>query len=581
MKLDGQRLSGFLCFWEVEKMIRSWWKRTMVLLVAILAAAGLFFGWTSYSYSQQLRKTIEEENANSVTLWANLTSSRLNTMYEHIYELLLTLYNNTELRTGTPIMDQWTKQTIVEMMEDKLLISDDVDTFFVYDTQNEFFLFAADPNRIAADALAIKKYARDNAVASAEAFRNLSWKVVNIEQKQYFFKSVRLGKYVVGATSNLDHYYIDDDFSVLGEDVSFHLLIDDTYYLCGGTEIPGGPTQSGNWIVVSGDVALLEGTALLSVHAGDLWDNSRMMQALLVLDSALCVILVVLLLIMLRRDVAAPTKALLRANHALADGNTAYRLDPQAASSSEFRVLYDSFNEMAEQIVQLRIQAYDMKIQESKNRLTMLRAQIRPHSFLNAITTISNMTYINKPEEIRSYINSFAKFIRYMLNVNSSWTTVEEETQQIINYLKMQQNRFPESVTFVVDCPAELSKKRIPFLMLYTLVENSIKHAMTLYEPMEVIIRCRQVETADFRGICLTEEDNGVGFPQDVLDKLQDARTNELNTKDHLGLSNVRYTMHLVYGRDDLLRVSNREGGGAHVELWIPDEEANHETSDL
>ena len=104
---------------------------------------------------------------------------------------------------------------------------------------------------------------------------------------------------------------------------------------------------------------------------------------------------------------------------------------------------------------------------------------------------------------------------------------------------------------------------------------------MTLYEPMEVIIRCRQVETADFRGICLTEEDNGVGFPQDVLDKLQDARTNELNTKDHLGLSNVRYTMHLVYGRDDLLRVSNREGGGAHVELWIPDEEANHETSDL
>ena len=43
--------------------------------------------------------------------------------------------------------------------------------------------------------------------------------------------------------------------------------------------------------------------------------------------------------------------------------------------------------------------------------------------------------------------------------------------------------------------------------------------------------------------------------------------------KEHLGLSNVRYTLHLVYGRDDLLRVSNRENGGAHVELWIPDQE--------
>lgn len=553
-------------------MLRSWWKRVVALLIAILIAAGLFFGSTSYSYSQQLRRTVEKENANSVALWTNLTSSRLNTLYEHIYELLLTLYNNTELRTGTPIMDQWTKQTIVEMMEDKLLISEDADAFFVYDTQNEFFLFSAASNRIAADILAVKKYSHENAVASAEAFRNLSWKVVSIESHQYFFKSVQLGKYIVGAVSNLDHYYIDNDFSVLGEDVSFQLLIDDTYYFCGGNATENGP-QDDEWIIVSCDVELLNGTALLSVHAGNLWDDSRMMQALLVIDSALCVILAVLLLIMLRRDVAGPTKELLQANHALAHGDTAYRLDAKTASSSEFRVLYDSFNEMAEQIVQLRIQAYDTKLQEEKNKLTILRAQIRPHSFLNAITTISNMTYINKPEEIRSYINAFAKFIRYMLNVSASWTTVEEETRQIINYLKMQQSRFPESVNFRVDYSPDLAKKRIPFLVLYTLVENSIKHAMTLYEPLEITIRCQQVETEDFRGICLIEEDNGVGFQQAVLDKLQDATTNVLNTKDHLGLSNVRYTMHLVYGRDDLLRVSNRENGGAHVELWIPDEE--------
>ncbi len=553
-------------------MLRSWWKRAVVLLTAILIAAGLFFGSTSYSYSRQIRETTEKENGNSVTLWSNLTSSRLNTLYEHIYELLLTLYNNTELRTGTPIMDQWTKQTIVEMMEDKLLISEDADAFFVYDTQNAFFLFSAESNRVAADILAIKEYSRAHAVSSAEAFRNLSWKVVDIEAKQYFYKSVQLGKYVVGAVSNLDHYYIDNDFSVLGEDVSFQLLIDDTYYLCGG-EAAENILNSDDWIVVSEEMELLNGTAILSVHAGNLWDNSRLVQTLLVIDSALCVILVVLLLIMLRRDVAGPTKALLRANHALAQGDTAYRLASDTASSSEFRGLYDSFNEMAEQIVQLRIQAYDIKLQQEKNKLTILRAQIRPHSFLNAITTISNMTYINRPEEIRSYISAFARFIRYMLNVSASWTTVEEESQQIVNYLKMQQSRFPESVKFTVDYPPELAKKRFPFLTLYTLVENSIKHAMTLYEPLEITVRCRRVETEDFRGICLTEEDNGAGFSQEVLEKMQDVSTNVLNTKDHLGLSNVRYTMHLVYGREDLLRLSNREGGGAHVELWIPDEE--------
>lgn len=554
-------------------MIKSWWHRATAVLIAVLIAAGLFFGWTTFNYSHQLQKTIEKENRNSVTLWINQTSSRLGKIYEHIYELLLTLYNNTELRTDTPIMNEWTKKTIVDMMEDKLLISRDVDAFFVYDTQNEFFLFSAESNRRLPEVLDMKAFAHSNAVASAEAFRTLSWKMASVKDHQYFFKSVQLGKYIVGALSNLDKYHIDDDFSVLGEELSFQLLIDDTYYTCCGSGALEEWQKSRHDITVSQKMELVDGTAILTVRTDKLLDGTDAVSLFLVADSALCVVLVIFLLLMLRKDVVKPTQSLIHANQTLASGDTDHRLVIQEAGSAEFASLYESFNEMAEQIVQLRIQAYDLKLQEEQNKLTMLRAQIRPHSFLNAITTISNMTYMNKPEEIRSYINSFAKFIRYMLNVSASWTTVEDESQQIINYLKMQQNRFPESVFFSVDYPPELAKTRIPFMVLYTLVENSIKHAMSLYEPLEIKVSCRRVDDETFRGVCLTEEDNGVGFSQEVLEKLADVNTNVLNTKDHLGLSNVRYTLHLVYGRDDLLRASNRENGGAHVELWIPDEE--------
>ena len=553
-------------------MIRSWWQRAVAVLIALLITVGLFFGWTSYSYNSQINETIQRENQNSLSLWINLTSSRLGTLYEHIYELLLTLYNNTELRTGTPIMNEWTKQTIVEIMEDKLLISGDADAFYVYDTQNEFFLFSAESNRTANEILNIKKYTHENAVASAKGFRNRSWEVVTIASKQYFFKSVQLGKYIVGAISNLDHYYIEHDFSVLGDRTALHLLIDDIHYPCGGSLTDPAIAEEEDRIRVSGRLSLLDAEVVLSFDPDALWDDSNWLQIMLLADSALCLVLVILLLMMLRRKVAGPMNALLQANHALAHGDTEFRLDPAQAGSTEFQTLYDSFNEMAEQIVQLRIQAYDLKFQEEENKLTMLRAQIRPHSFLNAITTISNMTYMNKPEDIRGYINSFAKFIRYMLNVNAAWITVEEEMQQIANYLKMQQIRFPDSVTYTLDCPQDLAGIQIPFLTLYTLVENSIKHAMSLYEPLQISISCQRIQTEDFRGIRLVEEDNGSGFPQEVLDKLNDASTNELNTKEHLGLSNVRYTLHLVYGRDDLLRVSNRENGGAHVELWIPDE---------
>ena len=103
---------------------------------------------------------------------------------------------------------------------------------------------------------------------------------------------------------------------------------------------------------------------------------------------------------------------------------------------------------------------------------------------------------------------------------------------------------------------------------------------MTLYTPMDLVIRCESVDERDFRGVRLTVEDNGDGFPPEVIEKFLEERDDPVFTKEHLGLSNVRYTLNLVYHRSDLLRLSNRPGGGARVEIWIP-EGPTDEASDL
>ena len=113
------------------------------------------------------------------------------------------------------------------------------------------------------------------------------------------------------------------------------------------------------------------------------------------------------------------------------------------------------------------------------------------------------------------------------------------------------------------------------FLLLFTLVENSIKHAMTLYEPLGITVTCQRVEEENFTGIRLTEEDTGSGFTREALDKLFENNPDSLFVKEHLGLTNVRYTLKLIYHRNDLLRISNRECGGAHIEIYIPDQEEN------
>ena len=569
-------------------MSRSWRKRATALLLALLIMVALFLGWTSYNYTSEMRKTIEEENARSAALWASMTSARLDAAYEHIYELMIALYNNTQLRFDTPIMSARARIRIVDMMSDKLLVSEFTDSFFVFDTQNDYYLFSAKNSLSGQEVTDMKTFARENALSLASSFGNYGWSIHRIGNGTYYMRSVRLGKYCVGAMSNIRHYFAEQMVNIFGEDISCLLDAGGALYFFGGDRDISGETEAAalhtgrlrGYSVVSSPLPAVGGTLFIASRAGSLLGSNSLLAVLLLVDSAVCLLLVVYLLFLLKRSVGRPTAELMEANRRLAAGETDYRLDAAHAGSREFEALFDSFNDMAEQIVALRIEAYDMKLAEEENKLTMLRAQLKPHTFLNAITTISNMTYSNAPEEIRAYIADFAKFVRYMLKTSSPWTTVAEEIKNIRSYLNMQERRSPNAVRFSAECDPAAAETRIPYLLLFTLVENSIKHAMTLYEPMELRIACAPVSDGDFRGTDLVVEDNGSGFPVEVIERFDSEQDDPIFTKEHLGLSNVRYTLNLVYHRRDLLRLSNCEGGGAKVEIRIP-EETTDEASDL
>lgn len=556
-------------------MKRSWWKMTLALLCVIILLMGVSLLWSTLNIRNQVYQTVERTNANALKLWTGNTQKRLDALYEHLYDLLVSLYNSTELRTGTPIMDVSTKRKIIEMMNDKLMVSTDADAFFVLDTENDFYLFSASSTLSHQDVFHLKTNCRTAALDTPLSLRDQSWKVLEVGNASYFYKNIQLGKYIAGVACRLSRFSPEDTVGILGQEPTFFLALPDKTYAWLGE--PGRAAEKTR-CTVRLNFYDLDGEVVLSAVPA-LSEQTGRQPVILLLISAVCLALVVLLLLLLRRLVEAPTRTLMEANEMLAGGNIRYRLDGNKARSKEFSALFDSFNNMAQQIGNLKIEAYDLRLQEQSNRLTMLRAQIRPHSFLNAVTTISNMTYTCRPEEIRAYIQVFAKYIRYMLNVSDPWITVYAEVGHIRNYLKMQEARFPGAIRFSAEYDEAAGACEIPFLLLYTLVENSIKHAMSLYETLDITVRCVREDRDGFHGFCLIEEDSGQGFPEDVAEKLRSG--DEPFAKEHLGLSNVRYTLNLTYHRDDLLRLSNRSQGGARVELWIPDKEENHETSDL
>ena len=204
--------------------------------------------------------------------------------------------------------------------------------------------------------------------------------------------------------------------------------------------------------------------------------------------------------------------------------------------------------------------------------LRQLRAQLRPHFYLNAIMTINSMTYQDRNADIREFLSCLSDHMRYMFRITTGMVRLEDELKHVENYVDMQEIKFPSSVLLMTECPPELSRMEIPHLILYTVVENALKHAMDLSERLVLLIHCELLETEEFVGYRVVIEDNGPGFSQETIQLYNGEAILQDDGGRHIGLSNVKRSLQLQYKRKDLLILSNTAPKGARIEIRIPQE---------
>ena len=569
-------------------MRNSFIRKTAILLSGVLITSLLFFAAMSLTYKSFFERSVLDISDNVSSSWTNDIDSRLNTIYEHIYDLSATIYNKVPVHSGSEVMDIDRRKEIQDATSSKLMASADLSAVFVTDTESDLYFYYTNNTISQIQNNALKLFAEQYCQDHYTSIGNRTWDLVNVLDRSYYYKAINLGKYIVGALSDCTYYRLNDSLDSLLNDTCM-ILGSEELVLCQGDRVlseyietgrEGSYISRGYTVSVNPQKNANAKTVYIrkAENADVPW---KIFSLFLITDSALCVLLVTISIHLLNKNVRIPIGELVKADKQLADGDFDYKLNVYDAGSSEFEELYSSFNDMSDKIKHLTIEQYDAEIKRQQNQLKMLRAQVKPHTFLNAINTINNLTYTGKPEDIRKYIAAFASFTRYMLYKAKDWTTVEDEIKNIDNYAKMQQIRFPESIEIIYDIDPAIYVEQIPYLILFSLVQNSFKHAMTLVDKTYITISGKYYEEDGFEGFRLIEEDNGPGFSEEAMEKLASAEEDDPFTKEHLGLTNVRYSLNLIYKRDDLLRISNRIGGGAHIELLIPAQEVEDEIAGL
>ena len=560
---------------------KSWRKQLFRIAFALLISIFVYMIWSTVNYYKWTKQQYDDENKQAVSVWKNDIDSILSMTNKHIRELLMTMNNDkVEIKPGSPDMSFLTKVKCIQVMEDKLSLGTDVSCMFIYDTDKKSSLFSAVSGSTAKEVMAVKTFVNSGEVQTS-ALSDEKWYIVTIDDNSYCTRAIANGKYVVGAMCNINAFAPGALIKVLSSDVScFIETAGITYSVLENEAITNDSLFSDSGVsVYYEEIKKLDAKIIFAAKAKDLSVFVSDSVVLFVLFGFLCMMLFVALIIVTGKNIISPTNTLLEAIDKVQKGDLDYRIK-EDASSKEFDDVFLNFNIMVDEIKRHRIERYDNLIQKKQDELQLLRAQIRPHFFLNAITTVSNMSYSDDQEKTRQYLKELAAYMRYMLNNRDKFVKLGTELSEIESYVKMQAIRAPGSIEVDIESDNEANKTDIPYLLVFTIVENAFKHAMNMYETLHLHIVANRLPEGDKMLTVIAVEDNGAGFPQDVLDKFGNY-VDIPPAKDHIGLSNVFRTLALTYNRADLIRLSNTENG-ARVIICIPDrEESNHETFDM
>jgi LytS/YehU family sensor histidine kinase len=185
--------------------------------------------------------------------------------------------------------------------------------------------------------------------------------------------------------------------------------------------------------------------------------------------------------------------------------------------------------------------------------LRALRTQMQPHFLFNTLHSISSLVH-HDVLAADDMIADLSLMLRRSLDQSAdSLVSLDDELEIVSAYLRIQQRRFGDRLTWDCKVPAEIRQAAIPSLLLQTLVENSVRHGLS----NQALPGCIEIRAA-LRGndISIEVADNGVGFPTPLV--------------EGLGISNSRERLQHLFGEEAELTIADREPRGASVTMKFP-----------
>jgi two-component system, LytTR family, sensor histidine kinase AlgZ len=145
--------------------------------------------------------------------------------------------------------------------------------------------------------------------------------------------------------------------------------------------------------------------------------------------------------------------------------------------------MYESFRaRLEESTLQLRTKELErehaLKL-ATEAQLASLESRIHPHFLFNTLNSISSLIP-EDPKRAERLVEQISALLRFSLDAHQSGLVpLAREMKIVADYLEIERARFGDRLRYQIDLAPDLAEARVPPLAVQTLVENSVKHAIS------------------------------------------------------------------------------------------------------
>lgn len=165
-------------------------------------------------------------------------------------------------------------------------------------------------------------------------------------------------------------------------------------------------------------------------------------------------------------------------------------------------------------VMMSKMQDHLHRTQESATeaRLASLESRVRPHFLFNALNSAIALIP-EDPRRAEDVLERLSTLLRSSLDAQARVVTLGAEVRVVTDYLEIERVRFGDRLAYTIDVPAELHACEVPAFSLQTLVENSVKYAVsTRAAGARIELEARR----DGDQLQIQISDDGPGFSGDI-----------------------------------------------------------------